>query len=326
MEKEKAYIEIKFYKLWKHVRITRKQKEAIKKVLYSATPFLFKKLATYQNWKRAQVFATKKDTKNLEKVTTKHTILNTEKLAVVFHVFYLDVFNQMLSMLLKENKVKLYFFVSCPKNLNKQIEIIIKETGFPFKIVVVENHGRDILPFLKILPYVFKENIDIVLKIHTKRSNHLNKKDLWSSELFSKLLGEGNITRALNIFSKYPEVGMIGPAGHILPMSMYYGGNPLNVTQLCLKMGLEKSQLQGLNFVAGSMFFATRDVLKPVLQLDLKEEDFEKEDKQLDNTMAHAIERVFAAGVIAADKILVDTNSTPDKISCKLTLNHPFTI
>jgi lipopolysaccharide biosynthesis protein len=91
-------------------------------------------------------------------------------------------------------------------------------------------------------------------------------------------------------------------------------------------MGLRKEQLAGLNFVAGSMFYARKEVLFPVLALDLKDSDFEDENKQLDSTLAHTLERIFPAGLILKEMLLADTSSTPEKINCKLTLNHPYTL
>ena len=119
---------------------------------------------------------------------------------------------------------------------------------------------------------------------------------------------------------------MIGPSGHILPMSLYYGGNAQKVLSLSLEMGLKKEQLQNLHFTAGTMFYARREALLPVMALGLAESQFETEDKQLDGTMAHALERVFASGLIASGLIMADTNSNPEKISCRIDLNHAFSL
>ncbi len=337
MQQNKSYIEIDFYKLWRHVRLTRLQKENIKNILFTPFPFLFQQFAAYQNWKNAQVFAVnRKD--NTQQTPENSTIVNyrnnnhhnivkpINKLAVVIHVFYLDVFFEILTMLSSTSHPKLKLYITCPECLNTEIKETLEKMAFSFKIKTVKNHGRDILPFLKILPIVFKENYELVLKIHTKRSNHLNKKELWQTDLFSKLLVHENIINIVNVFEKYPQIGMLGPSGNILPMSLYYGGNAHTVEKLCLNMGLEHHQLHNLNFVAGSMFYARKEALLPVLNLGLNDENFEKEDKQLDNTMAHAVERAFAGGLIVTGLKLVDSSSSPKNISYRITKNHPFTI
>jgi len=328
MQKESKYIEIKFHKIWKHIRISRQTKETVKHALFSKAPFLFSKLSTYQHWKNAQVFVAANNSGAIfpQYSVKDNIVLDVTKLAVVFHVFYLDVFKHMLSILLGETKVELSFFITCPGHLHNDIETTLKDIGFQYKIVIVKNHGRDILPFLKILPIVIEQDFDIVLKIHTKRSNHLNKKDLWSTDLFEKLLKNGAPDRLLSVFSKNPNVGMIGPEGHLLPMSLYYGGNALKVEKLSLEMGLEKEQLQNLIFVAGSMFYARKEALLPVLKLGLTELDFEDEDQQLDNTTAHAVERVFASGLRVSKFKLVDSSSNINNLTCQITLEHPYTI
>lgn len=330
MQKDNRYIDIEFYRLWKYVRISRQTKETIKTVLFSGAPSLFNRFASFQHWKNSQIFAKSTnqvaENKPNEISGARNQLPEKLKFAVVLHVFYLDVFNEILTMLLTNKAIDFKLFISCPKELDNDIKETLKNKNLLFDILIVENHGRDILPFLKILPKVFGQNYDLILKIHTKRSNHLNKKDLWSADLFEKLLSKKNMQNALNVFSNHQEIGMIGPAGHILPMDLYYGGNAAKVESLCLRMGLQPKQLAGMNFVAGSMFYARKEVLLSVLNLQLIHSDFDYENKQLDNTMAHTIERTFSGGLIVTGLKLADTNSTINNISCQITKNHPFTI
>jgi lipopolysaccharide biosynthesis protein len=332
MQDNKKYIEIDFYKLWRHVRLTREQKENTKYFLFSKFTVLFIRFAAYQNWKNSQIFAKNRKEETTNEITSYNIINNNigvkhnNKLAIVIHVFYMDVFQSILSDILINKTYGQKLFITCPKGLRSEIESLLKEKKANYDIFLVENHGRDILPFLKVLPLVLKQDFDIILKIHTKRSNHLNRKKIWAHDIFEKLINDNSSQNVLNIFNQHPEIGMIGPEGHILPMSLYYGGNAINVVKLCLKMGLKQNQLQGLNFVAGSMFYARKEALIPILKMNLSERDFEGEDRQLDNTMAHAVERVFSVGLILSGLKLADTSSTPTYLSCKTTNNHHFTI
>lgn len=86
------------------------------------------------------------------------------------------------------------------------------------------------------------------------------------------------------------------------------------------------TKLHGLNFVDESMLYTTKDTFESILKFELKDAGFKNEDKQLDNTMAHSIEYVFTAGLIVTDKILEDFNSSVNKLSCKLNLNHLITL
>ena len=194
-----------------------------------------------------------------------------------------------------------------------KIKPLIAPTDF-LSVYMLEtrNRGRDILPFLKVLPKVFEDKHNTILKLHTKGSNHLNRKEHWRKQLFSKLIGKGSVEHALQVFRSNPAIGMMGPAGNILPMSLYYAANGQKVLGLCRRMGLNEEQLNDLNFVAGSMFYARREVLEPIVNLNLTENDFEPEAAQTDGTLAHAVERAFAAGLLVSGLQLADTGYSPE--------------
>jgi lipopolysaccharide biosynthesis protein len=337
------FINIDFDKVWKYVHMTRPGKERIKWLLFHFTPNPFTRFAVFHNWKTAQLFGNKRsdllskdywkrqlfhhyftDTgggNNLPQQTNE--ILKT---AIVVHVFYLEVFEEIIN-LLKESDFQNYkLFITCPDYLSNSINTIISSTNFEFQITEVENRGRDVLPFLKILPCVLNDGYELIVKIHTKRSNHLKKNEQWRDDLFMKLLGNGNLSNINLTFQQNPHIGMIGPANHILPMSMYYGGNSQRVLDLSMRMGLKKENLEDLHFVAGTMFAARKEAILPVLDLGLTELDFEPEGQQLDGTMAHSVERIFAAALLKSGLKLADTSSSPDRTICRINLNHKFTI
>lgn len=326
MHDTNKYIDIDFYRLWKHIHISRSQKEALKKLLFSNAPILFKNFISYQNWKQAQYFRPTIDLEDIKIPLNKNKNVKQLNLAIIIHVFYVDVFNNILSILNDQIFAFSKIFISCPKELNTEIEKLLNSTSIKYEIITVENHGRDILPFLKILPLVFEQGYDLVLKLHTKKSNHLNKNIPWGKVIFDKLISNNKIIKIKQVFENYNDVGILGPEGHILSMHLNYGGNPKRVKDICHKMGLINEDLKGFYFVAGSMFYARKEVMEPIIDLGLDIDDFEEENNQLDSTLSHAIERAFSCGLIKNNLHLVDSSSNIKQLNCHITKNHSYTI
>ncbi len=332
-----------FDQLWKYFPLQRSIKEKLKCVLFTCFPFVFKRWVIYQNWKNAQVYKNK-DLRIFNKAWWKRRFLSSypltidaiknhdqtarvnNRMAAVVHVFYPDIFAEILNLLSQPKHIKIHLYLTGEARILDEIK---KEAEARFTFVSLfpmPNHGRDILPFLNVLPRVFEDGHQIVLKLHTKGSNHLNRKDLWRHDLFAKLIGQGKIDRARAIFDVNPEIGMIGPTGNILPMHNYYGSNAEMVSVLSQQMGLKVEQLADLNFVAGSMFYARKEALLPILQLNFSDQQFEPEAGQKDGTLAHAIERLFAAGLIASNLQLADTAFDEKKPELMVSKNHYFSI
>jgi len=324
------YVLHDFDKVWKIFPVRRPIKESVKNRLFGWFPGFFMKWEIYQNWKQARIYKNRKlkgwQLKFWErKLFTNYTInLKTlddplkespseNKLAVIVHAFYTDIFREIYEALLKVEKTEISLYLTGPENILDEIKTNLSPDSFLVQYFPVKNHGRDILPFLMVLPKVFEDGHTLILKLHTKRSNHLNRRDHWRNDLFSKLIGNGSVDRVMEIFHSNHSVGIVGPYGNILPMSLYYAANGRRVKEVALKMGIADKQLEDLNFVAGSMFFARKEALKPVLDLNLSETDFEVEAGQKDGTMAHVIERLFAAGLIKSNLQLADTAYNSEK-------------
>lgn len=319
------FISINFDWLWRYFPIRRSTKEDIKWFLFTVFPFLFRKWVIFQNWKYAKVFRGSAANPRQRaywqrKFNNRYSIAlptsdfltidpnNQKKLAVVVHVFYPEVFREIVSLLTQPSRGDLWLYLTGPPEVLEEIKPLIPAVFQHVKYFPVKNHGRDILPFLSVLPHIFQDGHELLLKLHTKYSNHLNRREHWRNDLLSKLIGEGMINRAMDIFEKNPLVGIVGPAGNILPMQLYYAANGERVQRLSNQMGIEDMQLSDMNFVAGSMFYATKSALMPIVKLGLNENDFEPEAGQTDGTMAHVVERLFAAALLKAKLCLADTD------------------
>jgi lipopolysaccharide biosynthesis protein len=312
-------------------------------LLFITFPFVFKCWAIYQNWNNAQIFnnhrlyfwqATFWQRKffseykiPIESTPKKNPFLNGKtNLAIIIHAFYIEIFNEIIQQLSLSEFKGFALYVTAPVNIIKEIENSLQGVPFSYSVMAIENHGRDILPFLKILPLMINNDHDLVLKLHTKSSNHLNRKDHWRNDLFVKLIGGGKMNELLDILKNNPSIGMVGPVGNILPMRLFYGANGERVHRYSKMMGATDDQLADLNFVAGSMFYARTDALLPLLKLKLADEDFETEAGQTDGTMAHVVERLFSVGTILSGLQLADTNFSPSEPKLTVSKNHRFTL
>jgi lipopolysaccharide biosynthesis protein len=324
--------------------LNRPLKELIKGVTYPCFKKWLNESESYQDWFHARSFSAKKKClftingwrqrlllayyqktpADLNQIIPETPNL---KLAIVVHVFYLEVFKEIMEILPFVPSEDIKFYITTTSNKHKEVESILSKKSIPYLIMDCENRGRDILPFLLLLPSVIADDRNVILKLHTKGSNHLNRKHLWKNDLYNKLIGHLQIANCLNLFRNYPSLGMIAPEGHVLPMILYYGSNALRIKNLLGLNDEGQKQHYHLDFIAGSMFYARTKVLQPLLHLNLTNEDFEIEDGQLDGTLAHAVERIFSWYLPQLGYYLGDTNpaSYPD-IKYKVTVNHKFTI
>ncbi|MEI6697057.1 MAG: rhamnan synthesis F family protein [Bacteroidota bacterium] len=325
-----------FDKVWRIIPFNRHQKEILKNILFSFFSFLLNKWDIYHNWKHAKPFKNKwysfvnsnLNNKPIDNIRGINSSIkkNDKKIAFVIHVFYVEIFKEILKMIKNSEGIEIKLFITCPYNLKFEIEKEIQHTQFPYLIIEVENRGRDVLPFIRILPIIFSEDFNFVMKLHTKKSGHLKRNHNWRNDLYEKLLNPDNIQNFLEICNSNPEIGMIGPAGHILPMSLYYGGNSEKVMNILRRMEISDQKLSGSIFIAGTMFFASKKALLPILNIGLKEEEFEVESMQVDGTLAHALERVLGIIVNQYSLRIIDSDSKPYKINCKITRNYKFTL
>jgi lipopolysaccharide biosynthesis protein len=202
-------------------------------------------------------------------------------------------------------------FISISENAaeSKKLKDKILSQYSGSQVKIVKNKGRDILPFLLFTNEIISSGCKYLCKIHTKKSFHRTDGHVWRKELFEKLLGSKKIIELIhNYFSNYMNIGIIGPEGHLLNTKNYWGENKPLVSKLIKKMNYEIND--EYHFIAGSMFWIRVEVLKELLKLDLREDDFESEHDLMgikDGTLSHAIERIFSICCLKKDMTIIDT-------------------
>lgn len=222
---------------------------------------------------------------------TRRPIKNPAQMAVILNLYYEDLWEEIAVCL--SNLEDFDLFVSVRADLSpRMLERILSD--YPnAQLYAFANRGRDIGPFFEIMREVGTHHYPLICKIHSKKSLHRQDGEAWRRDLLDKLLGQKAVAGILAQFDRDPQLGLVGPRGHLLPGSTFWGSNEVLVRELLKRIGADALDIEGFSFFAGSMFWFRPRALRPLFELGLCLDDFEPEKGQLDGTLAHAIERLF---------------------------------
>lgn len=205
-------------------------------------------------------------------------------IAVVIHLYHEEQWSSINSALSNfEPNFTLFVTVRLGSLLSKEIlnsypEAIIKQ---------VKNVGRDVAPFLYLLPKLV--NFDAVCKIHTKRDGvrHTN----WRKSLIHGLLGSRQIIEQyIDCFIKEPNLALAGPKDFFLDGPIH---EMANKTAIHLMYG---PRLENYGFFAGTMFWCRPSVYIEMANSYPRDCFIEHQDS--DEQPEHIVERAF--GIIAS--------------------------
>lgn len=219
-------------------------------------------------------------------------------LGVVLHAFYPDLLGDIVRRL-EALEAPPGLIVSSVPETRDEVARGLEASSLEVEIVTVDNHGRDIWPFLQALSRCEELGYELVLKLHTKRSDHRADGGDWRSDLLGTLLDRRVVDAVRTAFEADPGLGLVGPSGHHLSLTSYIGANSDNVVTLGRRLGLEAIG-DNAAFFAGSMFYVRLAALAPLRALQLRSSDFEPELGQVDGTLAHAVERCLPLAVESA--------------------------
>ncbi|MEL4891293.1 glycoside hydrolase family 99-like domain-containing protein [Xanthomonas protegens] len=211
----------------------------------------------------------------------------------IIHAWYPQVLPELLAQLAASALPWRLLVTTSPEQADA-VRAHLRACALPSEMMVLENRGRDILPFLHAAERLLRDGVDVVLKLHTKRSTHLHNGDAWRSELLQRLAGADRAARVLQAFAQEPALGLVAPEGHLLPLADFWGGNRAAADYLLRRTGHRDTRLEQAPFISGSMFWARLQALRPLLDSGLCPSEFEAEQGQLDATLAHAVERLAA--------------------------------
>jgi lipopolysaccharide biosynthesis protein len=194
------------------------------------------------------------------------------------------------------------------------------------EIIVYDNRGRDVGPFIQLLREGRLDPFDLICKLHGKKSELSGPRmilgEIWRQASAFDLIGSRDVVdRIIAEFDHSHDTGMIGSRRFRLPNAWMgekaaWGDNRAMILDLLKTMGMASNSR--LNFFAGTMFWARRSALEPLRQLDLSLASFPDEAGQQDGTLQHALERVFGMICAKISGVAWDDEIKPDPLSGRL--------
>lgn len=223
-------------------------------------------------------------------------LLNQTLIAVQIHIFYADLLNEIITSV---NNIPVKFDLYITTNSIKK-RTMIKDylnkfsKAHNYKIKIITNNGRDILPLIKQMKNVLHK-YKYFCHIHSKKSMHDPKYGLsWRKYLFKNLLGSSElISNILTDFENDEKLGFIFPETfyeakvHALKLnkSLKYS---INFLLNKIFKGYQIGKL--LDFPAGDMFWAKSKAVYQMFKFDINKE-LCLERRPL--TLLYALERLW---------------------------------
>ena len=223
-------------------------------------------------------------------------LINKNLVAVQVHIYYIDLINEIIN---KTNNIPVQFDLYITTNSVHKRNYIKKylnkySKADNYKIKIIENNGRDILPLLYQMKYIFKK-YKYLCHIHSKKSRHDPKYGLaWRIYLYKNLLGSKElISNILSDFENNEKLGFIFPEtfyeakGHALKLNNRLKNN-INFLFNQIFPGYKTGKI--LDFPAGNMFWAKFKAIYQIFNIVINKK-LCKEGSPL--TVLYALERIW---------------------------------
>ena len=218
---------------------------------------------------------------------------------VIVHAYWPKQFTVIIKHL-NRLKMPLSVVVTIPQGGHtSQIEELLSTISKHHNVcaTAVENAGRDVGPFLKVIENFSNRNWDLVIKVHTKASQNI-----WFETLLKSLLrSDRRIQNHARLLMRYPRGIIVHPLFRYPGHRQILGEPAMQRLQEALIFNNYPIPRKWY-FAAGSMFVASSATL-----IDIKRESetiglaqFENENEYSQASTAHAFERFL--GLYAYNK------------------------
>lgn len=220
------------------------------------------------------------------------------RLLVHLHIYYHNQIDYFLSKLANITCCDWDLTVTVVEH-NEETEQKLCQFKQNVKIILVENYGYDVWPFIHVIQHTNLDEYDYVLKLHTKSATPKRKLNQitmrgyrWRNELVNALVGSKKHFREL--LEQWEEDDTIGLICSALS-AVIIDDDPLFVP---LNNELQRLRLEPTDhrFCAGTMFMVRAKIVKALQTHSITSDifcDFIPKS-HIDGSMAHIYERVLS--------------------------------
>ncbi|MCP8900279.1 glycosyltransferase [Gilvimarinus xylanilyticus] len=216
------------------------------------------------------------------------------RLAIVLHIFYLDIAERLLGQLrwlASDDRFELWVTVSAEKRTD--VQTLLARHGLVAHVRDCPNIGMDIVPFLQVLPELAERGFTTVIKLHTKRGSG-KASAIWGralSDTVTDLRWSDYAYAQLNLNRSLDMVG-VGPyfcSGRRLMLE-----NETAFDFLLTEFPHLKPLPNDWGFFIGTMFAARIERLLPLARWATNNRALFNASYHSDGQLVHAVEGILA--------------------------------
>ncbi|UZJ45328.1 glycosyltransferase [Marinimicrobium sp. C6131] len=214
------------------------------------------------------------------------------KIAVVVHVYYLEMWTLIRNRLLAI-RTKFDLFVTFSETIDVTFADIVRNEFSDARVSRVKNVGLDIGPFLGLVPTLVEEKYTCVCKLHTKKGLGAQGA-AWRDLMLDSLVGsEENFCTIVSAFSNNNNLGCVGSLPIFQSAQRLMYGNKGVVESFVEFVSGDHGKVGDWGFFAGTMFWIRPELLLGLCEFIKTKGILFSDNYKEDGLIEHAIERIF---------------------------------
>lgn len=229
------------------------------------------------------------------------------KVALVMHLYFMDILEESLGMALSMPKGADIYITAHTEEKVKTIEKMAAKMlkDYKVKVIQIENKGRDVSAILVgAAPYI--KDYDYVCFFHDKKCNYVKPGTVGEAFKYTcyenNLASKAYVRNVIDLFDREERLGLLVPP---VPNSGPYFIGCVEMKGWasafeCTRKLAEDMELKAPITYAkrpiapiGTVFWFRMDAMRKLFDYGWKYDDFPKEPAMVDGTIMHAVERIY---------------------------------